>query len=48
MTNLYWYYYGTLRNYATTNAVVLENFKRQKLVWVTDVQAVVDAATKRP
>jgi allantoinase len=27
---------------------VLENFKRQKLVWVTDVQAVINGADKKP
>jgi allantoinase len=27
---------------------VLENFKRQKLVWLTDVQAVINAAGKKP
>jgi len=26
---------------------VLENFKKQKLVWVTDVQAVMDAAGEK-
>jgi allantoinase len=32
---------------AEASGRVLENFKRQKLVWVTDVQAVMDVAGEK-